>query len=122
MHSYAQADSFHAWLLERVHADAAAAVDATNHNAWGALSGKVIVGVDTAPPRVFEATHATTLYNTSRYAECVAVCRVGIEAGDPKAQYLLARCCCTGLGTDKDEVEGVRLAELSAAQNEPLGQ
>ena len=52
----------------------------------------------------------------------MAVYRAGVEAGDPKAQCLLSRCYHTGAGgVDEDEVEAVRLATLSAAQNEPLG-
>ena len=74
-----------------------------------------------ATPVAFDYTQAATLYNTEKYADCVAVCRTGVEAGDAKAQYLLGRCYYYGHGVDKDEPEAVRLAKLAAAQHEPLG-
>ena len=71
---------------------------------------------------VFDYTQAVTLYNTKKYAECVAVCRKGVKAGDAKAQSLLGTCYVYGHGVAKgDRLEALRLAKLAAAQNEPLG-
>ena len=70
----------------------------------------------------FEYEDAISLYNTEKYDVCVCMCRKGVEAGDPKAQYLLARCHIYGRGVGKDQNEAVRLLKRSAAQSEPLAQ
>ena len=74
-----------------------------------------------ATPGAFDYTQAVALYNTERYVECVVLCRKGVETGDAKAQSLLGRCYYCARGLVKDDYHAVRLAKLSAAQNEPLG-
>ena len=75
-----------------------------------------------AAPFMFSYTEAIVLFNTEKYDECVALCRKGVGDGDGGAQALLGGCYVDGIGVDKGEAEGVRLAQLSAAQGDPAGQ
>lgn len=74
-----------------------------------------------ATPVAFDNTQAAILFNTEKYADCVAMCRTGVAAGDAKAQHWLGWCYYDGYGVETDQQEAVRLAKLAAAQHEPLG-
>ena len=91
----------------------------------------------------FDYDRACRLYNTERYAECVALCKTGVagvgacgavvEGGggpgnavhvssDPKAAYLLGRCHLYGRGAAENDAEALKLLSASALREAPLGQ
>ena len=85
------------------------------------------------PESSFDYGDALKLFNAGQSEACVAMCRKPAFAGNAKAQFLLGQCHfqrvgfgASGAPPDRETAKGndeemVRLAKLSAEQDEPLG-